>query len=338
MTAILVTGGAGYVGSHACKALAAAGLRPVVFDNLSTGHRQAVRWGPFERGDLADIEAIRRALRRHRIEAVIHFAASSNVGESMRDPGLYYRNNLTGTINLLEAMVDCGVHRLVLSSTCATYGMPVKLPLDETHPQNPVNPYGETKLAIERALQWWDRVHGLRSLALRYFNAAGADPEGETGELHDPETHLIPIAIDVGLGHRPLLDIYGTDYPTLDGTAVRDYVHVADLADAHLAGLRYLQGGGISTALNLGTGVGYSVRQVLRAVEAEAGRGLPVRESERRAGDPPELVADPRRAFAVLGWKPTRSELDFIVATAWAWHSRQTKHRPARTAKLVGLG
>jgi UDP-glucose-4-epimerase GalE len=336
MSAVLVTGGAGYVGSHACKALAVAGFRPVVFDNLSTGHRWAVRWGPFERGDLGDIEALRRVMRRHRVEAVLHFAACSNVGESMHDPGSFFRNNVGGTLNLLEAMADCGVARLVLSSSCASYGLPRQIPIDEEHPQWPINPYGETKLAIERMLPWWERAHGLKWLALRYFNAAGADPDGEIGEAHQPETHLIPITIETVLGRRSHVDIYGADYPTADGTAIRDFVHVSDLAEAHVAGLHHLLDGGPSLACNLGTGSGHSVRQVLRAVERVARQSVPARECSRRVGDPPQLVAEPRLAFEVLGWRPRLSELDTIVATAWSWHRSVTDfERPGTQAIRV---
>ncbi|HIJ63185.1 MAG TPA: UDP-glucose 4-epimerase GalE [Rhodospirillaceae bacterium] len=320
MTAILVTGGAGYVGSHSCKALAAAGFLPVSFDNLSTGHRWAVQWGPLEAGDLDDIDALRRVMRRHRIEAVMHFAASSNVGESMRQPGFYFRNNVGGTLNLLEAMIDCGIKTLVLSSSCASYGRPQSLPIQEDHPQWPMSPYGETKFAAERMLRWWDEVHGLRFVALRYFNAAGADAEGRIGEAHEPETHLIPLAIAAALGQRPHLLIHGTDYPTADGTAVRDYVHVSDLAQAHLAALRHLFAGGRSLSCNLGTGRGHSVRQVITAVERVAGRRLPVIEGPRRPGDPPELVAFAHLANQVLAWKPEITDLERIVSTAFRWH------------------
>ena len=320
MTAILVTGGAGYVGSHSCKALAAAGFLPVCFDNLSTGHRWAVRWGPLEPGDLDDIDALRQALRRHRIEAVMHFAALSNVGDSMRKPGFYYRNNVGGTLNLLEAMVDCGIRKLVLSSSCASYGRPQTLPIPEEHPQWPMSPYGETKFAAERMLRWWDEVHGLRYVALRYFNAAGADPDSEIGEAHDPETHLIPLAIATALDQRPQLVVHGTDYPTCDGTAVRDYVHVSDLANAHVAALRHLMSGRPSLACNLGTGRGQSVRQVLAAVERVTCRRVAVIEGPRRPGDPPELVAVPHLANQVLAWHPEIGDLDRIVSTAYRWH------------------
>jgi UDP-arabinose 4-epimerase len=319
---VLVTGGAGYIGSHACKALARAGHRPVVYDNLSRGHRAAVRWGPLVEGELADRARLVAAMREHRAAAVMHFAAFAYVGESVADPALYYRNNLGGSLALLEAMREAGIGRIVFSSTCATYGIPGAMPIAETTPQLPVNPYGETKLAIERALHWYGAAYGLRSVALRYFNAAGADPEGEIGEAHDPETHLIPLVIEAALGRRPQVEVYGTDYPTADGTAIRDYIHVQDLAEAHVLALGHLAGGGASVALNLGTGQGHSVRAVIAAVEHAGNRPVPYRDAPRRAGDPPELVADPSRAQALLGWQPRLSDLDTIVATALAWHRR----------------
>jgi UDP-arabinose 4-epimerase len=337
MSAILVTGGAGYVGSHACKALAAAGYHPVVFDNLSAGHRWAVRWGPLEVGDLADTEGLRRVMRRHRIEAVMHFAAASNVGESMREPGLYYRNNVCGTLNLLTAMSDCGVSRLVFSSTCASYGLPLAVPIAEDHPQWPINPYGDTKFAIERMLHWWDQVHGIRSFALRYFNAAGADIDGEIGEAHSPETHLIPIALEVAQRPRAVLEVYGDDYPTPDGTAIRDYVHVSDLADAHVAALGLLFDGSPSLAVNLGTGIGLSVRQVVDAIERTIGRPLPIRVGPRRVGDPPQLIAAPRLAFEVLNWTPYRSDIDTIIASAWAWAINPDSRQAARTGHPLAV-
>ena len=253
---ILIVGGAGYIGSHTAKLVAASGHRPVVFDNLVYGHRSAVKWGPFVEGDLADPAAIRRALLEHDVKAVIHFAAYAYVGESMTDPGKYFRNNVAGTINLLDAMVAVGVRDLVFSSTCATYGEPREVPISESHPQNPVNAYGETKLAVERMLRWYGQAHGLRYAALRYFNAAGADPDGDVGEDHDPETHLIPLAIAAAYGRGGPLSIFGTDYPTPDGTAVRDYIHVLDLAEAHLQALAKLAEGTPSLHLNLGTGGG----------------------------------------------------------------------------------
>jgi UDP-arabinose 4-epimerase len=327
---ILIVGGAGYIGSHTAKLVAASGRHPVVFDNLVYGHRAAVKWGPLVEADLADPAAIRRALSEHAVEAVIHFAAYAYVGESMTDPGKYFRNNVAGTINLLDAMVAVGVRDLVFSSTCATYGEPREVPISESHPQDPVNAYGETKLAVERMLRWYGQAHGLRYAALRYFNAAGADPDGDVGEDHSPETHLIPLAIAAAHGRGGPLSIFGTDYPTPDGTAVRDYIHVADLAEAHLLALAALARGATATAsaspsslhLNLGTGRGSSVREVITSVEKATGRAVPVREVGRRAGDPPVLVADARQAGQRLGWKPRYPDLDTIVAHAVRWHRR----------------
>ncbi len=323
--AILVTGGAGYVGSHACKVLARAGYRPVVFDNLSRGRREAVRWGPLVEGELADMARLSAALAEHRVSAVMHFAAYAYVGESVADPALYYRNNLGGTLSLLEAMRDAGVGEIVFSSTCATYGTPDAVPIREEAPQRPINPYGETKLAIERALHWYGQAYGVRSAALRYFNAAGADPEGEIGECHEPETHLVPLVLQAALGRRPQIDIFGTDYPTPDGTAIRDYVHVQDLGVAHLRALERLRGGGGSIAVNLGTGSGHSVREVIAAAEAATGRKVPAQAAPRRPGDPPALVADPSLAAEILGWRPQHSDLDTIIRTALAWQTRQSR-------------
>jgi len=319
---VLVTGGAGYIGSQTAKRLALAGHQPIVVDNLSCGHEWAVRWGPFERGDLADRAWLGDVLRRHRVEAVVHFAASTYVGESMANPGLYFRNNAVNSLHLLEAMTAAAIGTIVFSSSCATYGLPQTLPIDESHPQAPVSPYGESKLIVERMLHWFGVAHGVRSAALRYFNAAGADPDGELGEVHDPETHLLPLVIEAALGRRPPVGVFGTDYPTPDGTAIRDYVHVSDLADAHLAALEYLSGGGGSTALNLGTGRGHSVLEVIAAVEQVTGRTVPRKEAPRRAGDPPSLVADARRAAEVLSWTPRFPDLRTIVEHAWRWHSR----------------
>jgi len=323
--AVLVTGGAGYIGSHACKALAGAGFQPVVFDNLSRGHREAVRWGPLVEGDLADRQRLCAALIEHKVEAVMHFAAYAYVGESVADPALYYRNNLGGTLSLLEAMREAGVGEIVFSSTCATYGIPDGVPIREDAPQRPVNPYGETKLAIERALHWYAAAYGLRSVSLRYFNAAGADPEGEIGEHHEPETHLVPLVLQAALGHGPHIEIYGTDYPTHDGTAIRDYVHVCDLAIAHLRALERLRGGGGSAAVNLGTGQGHSVREVIAAAELASGRKVLARAAPRRPGDPPALVADPSLAGEILGWHPQHSDLDTIIRTSLAWHTRHSR-------------
>jgi UDP-arabinose 4-epimerase len=313
--AVLVTGGAGYIGSHACKVLAAAGWLPVAFDNLSRGRRAAVRWGPLIEGDLADRARLCRALAEHRVEAVMHFAAYAYVGESVADPALYYRNNLEGTLSLLEAMRETVVGEIVFSSTCATYGIPDRVPIGESAPQRPVNPYGETKLAIERALHWYGAAYGLRSAALRYFNAAGADPDGEIGERHDPETHLIPNILKAARAGAAVR-LFGDDYPTPDGTTVRDYVHVADLAEAHVAALRFLAEGGESQPMNLGAGEGLSVMQILRAAERVLGRPIPHEMLGRRPGDPASLVADIGRAKARLGFAPSRSDVDTLIRTA----------------------
>ncbi|HEX3862928.1 MAG TPA: UDP-glucose 4-epimerase GalE [Stellaceae bacterium] len=319
---ILVTGGAGYVGSHACKALATAGYRPIVYDNLSRGYREAVRWGPLVEGDLHDRATLVDTMRAHDVTAIMHFAAFAYVGESVGNPELYYTNNVGGTLSLLGAMHDAGVERIVFSSTCAVYGVPDRLPISEATAKAPLNPYGETKLAIERALHWYAGAYGFRYAALRYFNAAGGDPDGEVGENHEPETHLIPLILRAALQRGDPIGIFGTDYPTPDGTAIRDYIHVADLADAHVRALDYLAGGGDSAALNLGTGHGHSVREVIAAVERVGQRPVPQREMPRRAGDPPELVADPALAFARLGWQARHSDIDTIIATALAWETR----------------
>jgi UDP-glucose-4-epimerase GalE len=321
MATVLVTGGAGYIGSHACKRLAAAGHTPVVYDNLACGHSSAVRWGPLVVGDLLDWTCLEEAFVRFRPESVLHFASLIDVAESAREPMLYYRNNVGGTMTLLEVMRKRGVERLVFSSTCAIYGAPLATPIDENHPQEPINAYGATKHTIERMLRHAGSAHGLRSIALRYFNAAGADPDGDLGEMHDPETHAVPLAIQAALGQRPTFHLFGTDYPTPDGTAVRDYVHVCDLADAHLSALSYLERGGDTTACNLGTGVGISVRQVIAAVERCAGRRMPVAHNPRRQGDAPILVARADRAGTLLGWQPRLSAFAEIVDTAWRWHS-----------------
>ena len=317
---VLVTGGAGYVGSHACKALSAAGLRPVVYDNLSRGHAELVKWGPLVKGDLGDRAALDAAFAEHRPVAVMHFAAFAFVPESVADPYLYYRNNVAGTLTLLEAMRHSGVKRLVFSSTCAVYGSVERTPIPETTPTAPVNAYGESKLMVERMLADATRAYGLDWTALRYFNACGADPDIETGELHDPEPHLIPRALMAATGSIPSLDVFGDDWPTPDGTCVRDYIHVADLADAHVAALRRLESGGKPGAFNLGTGVGLSVRQIVDAVARVTGRKVPTRLGPRRPGDPAALVADPSRARAELGFAPRHSDIDTIVSTAWRWH------------------
>ncbi len=321
---ILVTGGAGYIGSHACKALAQAGYLPVTFDNLSRGHAEAVKWGPLERGDLLDADATEKALSKYHPSAVLHFAGFAYVGESMSDPGRYYRNNVGGSVNLLAAMARHGVKIIVFSSTCATYGLPTQIPIGEDHSQNPINPYGASKLMIERILRDFDAAHGIKSASLRYFNAAGADPDGEIGEDHDPEPHLIPLALATALGRRPALDIFGDDYDTPDGTCIRDYIHVSDLAEAHVLALKYLESNKNSVALNLGTGQGHSVREVISTAEKVIGRKITTRISPRRPGDPPRLIADATRARQILGWKPKWESLETIIRHAWTWQQSHT--------------
>jgi UDP-glucose-4-epimerase GalE len=318
---VLVTGGAGYIGSQTAKALATVGHEGVVLDNLVTGHREAVKWGPFVEGDLGDKELLAKIFKEHRIEAVIHFAASLLVGESVTNPQKYFWNNVVNTLMLLDAMKACGVKHIVFSSSAAVYGSPEKLPIPEDNPTNPVNPYGDSKLCMERAIRWYSVAYGLRGVALRYFNAAGADLEGELGEEHDPESHLIPLVVKAALGQRPDVEVYGTDYPTPDGTAIRDYIHVADLADAHVRALDYLAGGGESTELNLGTGEGHSVREVVAGVGKLCEGRVPAKDAPRRAGDPAVLVADPAKARQVLGWQAHYSDLDTIIQSAWKWHS-----------------
>ncbi len=320
---ILVTGGAGYIGAHACQRLAQARYRPVVLDNFSNGHRAFVKWGPLEALDLTDPVALDAAFERHHPVAILHFAGSALVGESALNPGKYYRNNVGCAVNLLEAMVKHGVREIVFSSTCATYGMPVRLPLDEEHPQNPINTYGRSKLMVEQILRDYESAHGIRHAILRYFNAAGADPKGEIGEDHNPETHLIPVALDVAMGRRESLSIFGSDYDTPDGSCVRDYIHVADLAEAHLRALEVLDRDGKSLEVNLGVGRGYSVREVVDSVERITGRKIKIINEPRRAGDPPTLVSDPRKAEQLLGFRPAFIELDKIIADAWRWHEKR---------------
>ena len=326
---VLVTGGAGYIGSHTSKILARSGFEPVVLDDLSTGHRKNVRWGPFVHGNLADSALLREVMRGFDIKAVIHFAAHACVAESMRNPSKYFHNNVVNTLNLLDAMVEVRVEYIVFSSSCATYGIPQVVPIPENHHQSPVNPYGETKLFVERGLNWYAQSYGLRWMALRYFNAAGADPECEIGEEHDPEPHLIPRVIQAAMGKIPCVEIFGTDYSTADGTAIRDYVHVTDLAEAHRLALAGILDGGKSAALNLGTGTGHSVLEVIAAVERIGCCSVPVREAQRRPGDPPELVADAAMAHRSLRWQPRHSALEEIIETAWQWHASQS-HIPAR--------
>ena len=318
---VLVVGGAGYIGSHAAHALKRKGYEAVIYDNLSTGHAFLADGFELIVGDIGDSAKLRPVLQR--VDAVMHFAAHCYVGESVVDPRKYFQNNVVAAITLLNAVVDSKVRKFIFSSTCATYGTPEKMPMSEDIPRLPVNPYGATKLAFEYALEAYQRAYGLRFVAFRYFNAAGADEDGKVGEAHDPETHLIPAAFEAINGERPALEIFGNDYPTPDGTCVRDYIHVNDLAEAHVLGLEYLEQG-TSTALNLGRGRGDSVNQVISTIEGITGRQVPRRLAPRRAGDPPELVADPSRAQKLLNWKATRS-LEQIVSTAWSWDQKRRK-------------
>ncbi len=328
---VLVTGGAGFIGSHACKALADAGALPVVFDNLSTGNADAVRWGPLVRGDVRDSGALVSAMRQFRINSILHFAASAYVGESVANPALYYDNNVGGMGALLRAAREANITRIVFSSSCATYGVPDLLPIYETTPQTPINPYGRTKLICEQMLQDYDVAYGLRHVALRYFNAAGADPSGLLGERHDPETHLLPLALRAAAGAGPL-SVFGDDYDTPDGTCIRDYVHVSDLARGHLLALLYLESGQKSVAVNLGSGRGHSVLEVCDAVERVTGRRVPLRLAPRRAGDPAELTADPALAERLLGFRTDLSDLDTIVAHAAPWFGLSLIQGQARVA------
>ncbi|TBN40484.1 UDP-glucose 4-epimerase GalE [Paracoccus subflavus] len=317
---VLVTGGAGYIGSHACKALAAAGYRPVTLDNLSTGWRDAVRFGPFVHADLLDRAALDAAFAEHDPVAVLHFAALSQVGEAMAEPGKYWRNNVTGSLNLIEAAIAAGCLDIVFSSTCATYGDRDGEVLDEATPQAPLNAYGASKRAIEDMLADFGASHGLRSVIFRYFNVAGADPDGEVGEYHRPETHLIPLILDAVDGKRAALTVHGTDYPTPDGTCIRDYVHVMDLVDAHVKGLEWLRAGRGNRVFCLGTGSGFSVREVVDATCHVTNRPVPVVDGPRRGGDAVKLVCGSTRARAELGWQPHRSTMRQMIADAWRWH------------------
>jgi UDP-glucose-4-epimerase GalE len=317
---VLVTGGAGYIGSHTAKALRLAGARVVIFDNLSAGHREAALGATLIEGDIRDVDAVRRAIRESRASAVVHFAARLVIVESMTDPAGYYDNNVRGALATLEAMAAERCRLFVFSSTCAVYGEPTAVPIVETHPTIPINPYGQTKLAVEQALPHYERAYGMRSIRLRYFNAAGADPDGELGEEHDPEIHAIPRAFQAAAGGPPF-EIFGEDYPTPDGTCLRDYVHVSDLADAHVRALQRLEQGGASATYNIGTERPSSVRQVLAAVERVMGRPVPSRSAARRPGDPAVLYASAARIRADLGWAAQRPSLDTIVSDAWRWHS-----------------
>ena len=327
MKKVLVTGGAGYIGSHACKALRAGGFTPVTFDNLITGWQDAVKFGPFEQGDLLDRAALDAVFAKHEPVAVMHFAALSQVGESMQQPGRYWHNNVTGSMNLFDAAVQAGCKQIVFSSTCATYGDQDNVVLDENSPQNPINAYGASKRAIEDMLRDYEVAHGLRHVIFRYFNVAGADPEGQVGEFHQPETHLVPLMLDAIAGKRDALTVFGSDYDTPDGTCIRDYVHVCDLVDAHVLGLKWLTDDKDSRMFNLGTGKGFSVREVIDHSRDVTNQIVPIVEGPRRLGDCTKLVSGSQRAEVELGWKPQRSTLKHMISDAWRWH--QTGHYDA---------
>lgn len=321
---ILVTGGAGYVGSHACKALAKEGFSPVTVDNLVYGHAWAVKWGPLETGDILDRSFLDSVILKYNPIGVLHFAAFAYVGESVLMPGKYYRNNVAGSLTLLEAVRDHKIPYLVFSSTCATYGESTLHPISENHPQMPVNPYGASKLMVERMIVDFEKANKLTSVCLRYFNAAGADLDLEIGESHDPETHLIPLVLNAAAGLQPDIKIFGDDYKTPDGTCIRDYIHVTDLAKAHVLSLKYLIKGGLSAQFNLGTGKGYSVKEVIACAEQITGKKITISKKSRRLGDVPVLVAEVKAAKTILGWKPEYSDLETIIQTAWAWHKSDT--------------
>ena len=317
---ILVAGGAGYVGSHTCLALSEAGYEPIVYDNFSNGHKEFVQWGPYVEGDIRDTEKLRETLAHYKPAGVLHFAALIEVGESVKHPTAFYKVNVGGAINLISLSQEAGVEAFVFSSTCATYGVPEWTPMDETHPQNPINPYGHSKLMVERVLEDLRHYSGFPSVCLRYFNAAGADPKGRIGEWHDPETHAIPIALEAALGKRAGFKLFGTDYDTRDGTCVRDYIHVLDLADAHLKALEYQLGGNAGGAFNLGTGTGTSVKELVETIRGVTGLEFAVTQEARREGDSPALIADSAKAAALLSWRPERS-LEAIISDAYNWHN-----------------
>jgi len=319
---ILVIGGAGYIGSHANKLLNQRNFDTVVFDNLLYGHRSFVQWGDFVMGDLADRDQIKFCFRKYPIEAVMHFGSFTYAGESVTNPAKYYRNNVINTLNLLDEMREFDVKYFIFSSSCATYGMPQRIPITEDHPQMPINPYGWSKLMIEQILSDYDRAYGIKHINLRYFNAAGADDDADVGEHHDPETHLIPLVLDVAAGRKPNVKIFGTNYETTDGTCIRDYIHVSDLADAHILALNYLRQGGQSDSFNLGNGNGFSVRQVIRTIEKVTGRSIACVETDRRAGDPPALIGSAQKARERLNWHPQFYDLETIIQTAWRWHQK----------------
>jgi UDP-glucose 4-epimerase len=319
---ILIVGGAGYIGSHVNKELNKRGYKTVVFDNLIYGHKEFVKWGEFVLGDLNNKEHIRLVFEKYPIDAVMHFAAFAYVGESVIHPEKYYINNVLNTLNLLSIMKEYNVNKFIFSSTCATYGIPEELPITENHTQNPINPYGQSKLMIERIINDYDKAYGFKYITLRYFNAAGADIDVEIGELHNPETHLIPLVLDVAMGKRENIKIYGTDYNTSDGTCIRDYIHVLDLADAHILSLEYLLKGGKSDVFNLGNGKGYSVKEVIQAARKITCRDIKVVETTRRIGDADVLIGSSKKAENVLWWKPKFFDVDTIIRTAWNWHQK----------------
>jgi UDP-glucose-4-epimerase GalE len=320
MKNILIVGGAGYIGSHMCKYLAKHRYNPIVLDNLVCGHGQAVKWGPFFEGSMNDSDLLRKIFSDYRIAAVMHFAAFCYVGESVTVPAEYYRNNVANTISLLQVMVEKKVPNFIFSSSCATYGEPVEIPIQEDHPQKPISPYGRTKVMVEQILEDFRVAYGLESVSLRYFNAAGADPDGELGEDHHPETHLIPLVLQTALAKRPDINVFGDDYPTRDGTCIRDYIHIEDLAQAHLLALERLLNGLPGGQYNLGNGDGYSVKEVIEIARNITGRPVPARVVQRRAGDPAVLVGSSEKAMNELGWRPQFPELETIVETAWNWH------------------
>ena len=317
---ILVCGGAGYIGSHINKQLNKEGYETIVFDNLIYGHREAVKWGTFVKGDLANVDEIRDVFEKNTIDAVFHFAAYAYVGESVTEPEKYYYNNVVNTLNLLKVMKEYGCNKIIFSSTCATYGEPERVPITEDMPQNPINPYGMTKLTVERIFRDYQKAYGLQFAVLRYFNAAGADPDHEIGESHNPETHIIPLVLDAASGKRPDIKVFGTDYPTPDGSCIRDYIHVTDLADAHVRALHYLEEGGIGDFFNLGNSIGTSVLEVVDSVKRVTGKDFTVTLVDRRPGDPAKLVGSSEKARRVLGWEPKFADIDIIVKHAWDWH------------------
>jgi len=319
---ILIVGGAGYIGSHINKELSTRGKKTLVLDNLIYGHKEAVQWGEFVEADLNNPQQIRSIFEKYPITAVMHFAAFAYVGESVTDPKKYYHNNVANTLNLLDIMLEFNVKNFIFSSTCASYGNPIEIPITETHPQNPINPYGQSKLMVEKILSDYSHAYDFNYVALRYFNAAGADIEGDIGENHDPETHLIPLVLDVAIGKREDIKVFGTDYETKDGTAVRDYIHVTDLADAHILALEYLQKGGESTVFNLGNGEGYSVAEVIKCAAAVTKKEIKATNQARREGDPAILIGSAQKAKETLGWKPRYADLESIISSAWNWHQK----------------